>query len=505
LGIFHNEGGQRVIAGDDSWQANVLRARARRMALPRVDQSRGSLLPFEFSGLPFVPRRIFVVDQVPAGTCRGAHAHRSARQLLVCLAGRIEVELRDGDSVESVTLDDSRHGLLIEPGVWAAQTYLDTGSVLLVLSDESYDEAAYLERPAAAAPADSPSVDRQAMRARLRTPAAAGPDVTVCIPAWQAEAFIERTLSCARAQSYGNLRILVSIDHCEDATEAICRRQAERDPRIEVIAHRHRLGWSENCNAALDRVDTEFYCLYFHDDIIEPTYIERLRQALLAQPEASSAHCDMERFGTLQAIDPGNHYHGPDFRRLLNFMVGPVKGTPLRSLTRSNLLARGLRFPAIGEGGFWRCHPFLFQLLGAGPALHVPELLYRRWFRAGSMTTSWSVDSLTPLIEGQRASARLCLQIIDRLHASEEERQLLHYALRIFMMTWTRREELRLGGEQLIDPRELSLVFGQATAPPALASLDAELQAWLRQAQEELSSLEHSFAANASARRREHA
>jgi len=323
------------------------------------------------------------------------------------------------------------------------------------------------------------------------------PDVTICIPAWQAEPFIERTLRCAREQTYANIRVLVSVDRCDDRTEAICRAQAALDERIEVIAQPERLGWSENANALLDRVDSEFFCLYFHDDIIEPTYIERLRDALLAHPDAKSAHCDLERFGDEQGVDPGHDYLGSDCRRLLDFMAGPIKGTPLRSLTRSELLAQGLRFPNIGDGGFWRCHPYLFQLLVAGPALRVPEILYRRWFRAGSMTSSWRVASPAPLIEGQQASARLCLQIIDRADASDAEKELLRFGLSIFMMLWTRREEIRLGGDHLIEPATIAPIFEDIRAPAALAMQAPDIQDWIRKTSEGVSKLENRFWTNA--------
>lgn len=319
------------------------------------------------------------------------------------------------------------------------------------------------------------------------------PDVTICIPAWQAEPFIGRTLDCARSQSHANIRILVSVDRCEDATERICREHAAHDARIEVISQPRRLGWSENANALLDRVDTEFYCLYFHDDIIEPSYVARLRDALLEQPEAKSAHCDLERFGHVQGIDPGNHYAGSACRRLLNYMMGPIKGTPLRSLTRSELLDDGLRFPDIGDGGFWRCHPFVFHLLAAGAALHVPEVLYRRWIRVGSMTSLWDAQSAAPLIEGQRAGTAHCLRIIDRASSNEHDRQLLRFALYLFTMNWTRREELRLGGDHLIDPTVISPTFADQRAPESLAWQPADIQSWLGTAQQELLALEDRF------------
>lgn len=106
--------------------------------LARHADTRGTLTPFEFEALPFAPRRIFVVGDVPVGTTRGKHAQRNGRQLLVCLAGRVRIDMRSGSESESITLDSSEHGLMIDAGIWAAQTYLAPGTVLLVLASEPY-------------------------------------------------------------------------------------------------------------------------------------------------------------------------------------------------------------------------------------------------------------------------------------------------------------------------------------------------------------------------------
>lgn len=306
------------------------------------------------------------------------------------------------------------------------------------------------------------------------------PDVTICIPAWQAEHFIDRTLTCARVQTYSNIRILVSVDASTDGTLDICRAHARDDRRVEVIDQRDRLGWSRNANGLLDRVDTEFFFLYFHDDIIEPSYTERLLDTLRTHAEALSVHCDLQRFGNQDAVDPGNNYVGSPRDRLITFMTGPVKGTPLRSLVRSQLLADGLRFAEIGTDGFWRCHPFLFTLLGSGPALRHPEVLYRRWFRDGSLTTNWTPRTTDELVEGQRESARACGAIIDRLVTEADQRTLLHYCLSLFIMHWTRQYELLMGHVPLIAPDVISPTFPWSVPPPAFAGLDLTMQNWVR-------------------------
>jgi dTDP-4-dehydrorhamnose 3,5-epimerase-like enzyme len=123
----------------------------RLMPVVPCQDARGCLLPVGFDALPFAPARMFVVRDVPAGTLRGGHAHRSARQWLLCVAGRVEVAWRPAlagdEAMQSVVLDRPDQALLIEAGVWASQRYVESGSILIVLSSEPFDEASYLDAP----------------------------------------------------------------------------------------------------------------------------------------------------------------------------------------------------------------------------------------------------------------------------------------------------------------------------------------------------------------------
>jgi hypothetical protein len=109
--------------------------------------ARGNLISLDFSKLPFTPRHGFVVRDVPVGTVRGRHAHRRAAQFLVCLAGRVSVELRIKSEAITIPLEVSDTGLLIGPGIWAAQSYLEAGTVLLGFLDEPYDREGYVDEP----------------------------------------------------------------------------------------------------------------------------------------------------------------------------------------------------------------------------------------------------------------------------------------------------------------------------------------------------------------------
>lgn len=115
------------------------------LPLPKKTDPRGNLTFIESSThLPFDIRRVFYLYDVPTGEGRGAHAHRTLHQFLVCLAGSFDVELDDGASKKVVHLNRPWLGLHIPPMIWAAEVNFDPGSVCLVLASDVYREDDYL-------------------------------------------------------------------------------------------------------------------------------------------------------------------------------------------------------------------------------------------------------------------------------------------------------------------------------------------------------------------------
>lgn len=117
--------------------------RARLLELGRQVDDRGALVPLAFTDLDLPVARAFAVT-APGGTVRGGHAHLRSRQLLLRIRGVIRVELRTASGVDIVDLDEEAPALLIEPGVWANQTYLGDDAALVVFSDTAYDPDDYV-------------------------------------------------------------------------------------------------------------------------------------------------------------------------------------------------------------------------------------------------------------------------------------------------------------------------------------------------------------------------
>jgi hypothetical protein len=94
--------------------------------------------------VPFEIRRIFYIYDVPTEEGRGAHAHRTLTQFLVCLAGSFDVAVDDGEFQAKIHLNRPWKGVLIPPMIWSAEVNFDPGSVCLVLASEKYDASDYI-------------------------------------------------------------------------------------------------------------------------------------------------------------------------------------------------------------------------------------------------------------------------------------------------------------------------------------------------------------------------
>jgi UDP-2-acetamido-3-amino-2,3-dideoxy-glucuronate N-acetyltransferase len=113
--------------------------------LPLVIDLRGSLTFAEFDkSLPFIPKRYFLVFDVPSKEVRGEHAHRQCHQFLVCIKGNCSVVVDDGQNRTEVLLNRPNLGLHVPPMVWATEYKYSQDAVLLVLASDIYTAEDYI-------------------------------------------------------------------------------------------------------------------------------------------------------------------------------------------------------------------------------------------------------------------------------------------------------------------------------------------------------------------------
>lgn len=96
---------------------------------------RGTLTAVEFATLPFAPKRMFWIQDVPPGAVRGNHAHRTCSQQLFVMSGSVTVN----------TLPMTAGGrFYLPPLTWTTLEHFSADAIVLVLCSEPYDAADYI-------------------------------------------------------------------------------------------------------------------------------------------------------------------------------------------------------------------------------------------------------------------------------------------------------------------------------------------------------------------------
>ena len=109
-----------------------------------IDPDSGRLGAISVSNVPFNVKRVYWVTDFVSGNMRGHHAHKTLRQLMICVRGSIDVTLDVGGVRSDYSLNPDSNPIYIPPGVWREFSSLEKEAVLLVLASEDYDESDYI-------------------------------------------------------------------------------------------------------------------------------------------------------------------------------------------------------------------------------------------------------------------------------------------------------------------------------------------------------------------------
>lgn len=113
--------------------------------LPIIENRSGNITIAENNQqLPFSVKRVFYIYDIPGGKDRGAHAHKDCHQFLIAASGSFEVEVDDGKTKRTFTLNRPNMGLHVPPHIWASEKNFSSGCVCLVLTSHKYDENDYI-------------------------------------------------------------------------------------------------------------------------------------------------------------------------------------------------------------------------------------------------------------------------------------------------------------------------------------------------------------------------
>lgn len=102
--------------------------------------------------------------------------------------------------------------------------------------------------------------------------------VTVIVPVYQVEEYLDRCIQSILDQTYKKLEILLIDDGSKDRSGIICDTYAEKDARIRVF-HKMNGGLSDARNYGIDRAKGEYLAFVDSDDYIAEDFIETLLES----------------------------------------------------------------------------------------------------------------------------------------------------------------------------------------------------------------------------------
>ena len=112
------------------------------------------------------------------------------------------------------------------------------------------------------------------------TKASKEPLISVMLPIYNVELFLEKSINSILNQTYKNIEVILVDDGSTDNSPKICDKFAKKDERIRVI-HKKNGGVSDARNKCLDTAKGEYLTFIDPDDYVSTDYIEYLYKLIL--------------------------------------------------------------------------------------------------------------------------------------------------------------------------------------------------------------------------------
>lgn len=178
------------------------------------------------------------------------------------------------------------------------------------------------------------------------------PRVSIGMPVYNGENFLRAAGDAILAQTFIDFEWIISDNGSTDATEAICREFAARDPRVRYHREARNRGGAWNRNRVFALSSGAYFMWHDHDDQIAPDFIARCVEVLDRQPGVVACHTNTtiidERGVKIRDYVEGVHLHSPSAYERLHEYIRHDLDCPLCSLyfglMRRDVLSRTTLF-----------------------------------------------------------------------------------------------------------------------------------------------------------------
>ena len=130
--------------------------------------------------------------------------------------------------------------------------------------------------------------------------------ISVIIPVYNVEKYVERSVLSVCNQTYKNIEIVIAINESSDNSEEICHRLASTDKRIKVYKNPESKGLGNNRNFGVSKANGHWFVFVDSDDVVHPEYVNYLYTAV-KEKHCDFAVCKLLRIHNQQQLEELNN------------------------------------------------------------------------------------------------------------------------------------------------------------------------------------------------------
>jgi hypothetical protein len=310
--------------------------------------------------------------------------------------------------------------------------------------------------------------------------------VTIGIPIYRGELFLEESLASVRDQTYADFEAIMSLDGPDPECEQICRKFLG-DSRFRLVIQAERLGWMPHTNWLMSQVQTEFWHLQEQDDVIQPDFLETLMHHAVDQPAAAAVYSDLRTFGTTDTHMEMSPVLGSPMMRQMKLIHEHFPGVAPLGLIRTEALRLSGGLQGNEFENFAADTAFMSGLARGGELHRLPVELYRKRVHGTNTHATWWEWPMETRFQAWQAH---CLEMLRQALLAEgtvKERRLLWLAVIERLLSKRTASSFLSATEQTTAERTelLESFLSRARNSPIKipAALDAswdEIESWTR-------------------------
>lgn len=231
------------------------------------------------------------------------------------------------------------------------------------------------------------------------------PLLTVIVPVYGVEKYLDRCMDSIVNQTYRNLEIIMVDDKSPDGSPQMCDRWAELDSRVKVVHKTVNEGLGYARNTGMQHATGDFISFVDSDDYLDLDIYRKMIETALERG-ADIVYMGLKRqqpdgaFSTI-AVDAEIEYDGDMKKHILEYIPGATPSPYLisvciglfrREVVKSNLFISERE--AVSEDFDWT----LRAILGSKKVCRIPSVGYYYCYNNASISHSYNYNDINRII-----------------------------------------------------------------------------------------------------------